>query len=232
MGRSGLTFNLDYYTEVQDLSYLVEHLNTSMGPRRAERFGELNARICEMVEDFGLVSFETLAVEDKRSMVRLQRVLDKATGYIYVGNSEGDEGQDGMNDPIRSGPATENQQAGAEHLRDVRMPDRSDIRSSAHEPQPGTQRGTAATAGALFGSADRGAPPGWGSAADVQERWVDHPEAWEEIEIKERNEVMQRWRKQQQQEAGAGDGTLSADQEGRQRKAEKEASVGPVVEHA
>lgn len=53
-----LDFNLDFYTEVQDLSYL-ENALTSSSPR----FKELNMVICSLVEDFGLVGFETLAVE-------------------------------------------------------------------------------------------------------------------------------------------------------------------------
>jgi hypothetical protein len=51
-------FNLDFYTEVQDLSYLHNLLSTSH-----PRFSALNEAICDLVEDFGLVAFETLAVE-------------------------------------------------------------------------------------------------------------------------------------------------------------------------
>ena len=53
-------FKLDFYAQVQDLSYLLDHLNTS---HRTKRYRALNAAICELIEDFGLVSFETLAVE-------------------------------------------------------------------------------------------------------------------------------------------------------------------------
>lgn len=37
-----------------------------------------------LIEDYGLVGFETLAVEDKSSMIHLTRVIDRATGYIFV----------------------------------------------------------------------------------------------------------------------------------------------------
>jgi len=53
-------FNLDYYTEVQDLSQLSVLLDKDP---RMTRFGDLNKAICEIVEDYGLVGFETLAVE-------------------------------------------------------------------------------------------------------------------------------------------------------------------------
>lgn len=143
---------------------MLDHLKTSQGPRRSSRFSELNERICELIEDFGLVSFETLAVEDKRSMLRLQRVLDKATGYVYV----------------------EKQVKGKEE----EMP--SDVKLNGNNA---SKRGTAASAGALFTVADRGVPLGWGSAADVQERWIDHRDDWENFEITERKEMEERWSK-------------------------------------
>jgi len=74
-----LDFNLDFYTEVQELSYLENILNQD-----SPHFSKLNMTICSLVEDFGLVGFETLAVEDKASMINLTRVIDRATGYIFV----------------------------------------------------------------------------------------------------------------------------------------------------
>jgi hypothetical protein len=71
------------------LSYLLEYLNQS---HRTKRYSTLNAAICELVEDFGLVSFETLAIEvspfqtliqDKRSMARLLEAIDRAGGYMF-----------------------------------------------------------------------------------------------------------------------------------------------------
>ncbi|BGP17133.1 hypothetical protein JCM10213_005245 [Rhodosporidiobolus nylandii] len=80
LGQAGdLPFNLDFYTEVQDLSYLLPLLERD---QRTQRFGELNRIICDIVEEFGLVGFETLAVEDKDSMLRLVQVIDQALGYV------------------------------------------------------------------------------------------------------------------------------------------------------
>lgn len=100
-----LPFNLDYYTEVQDLSYLLPHLNKEQtsgipGPQITEnkdsaadteedaptsKFAALNQAIVELVEDFALVGFETLAVEDKKSMTVLLRAIDRAGGYAFGG---------------------------------------------------------------------------------------------------------------------------------------------------
>ncbi len=51
-------FNLDFYTEVQDLSYLQNALSQT-----SPRFESLNMELCSLIEDYGLVGFETLAVE-------------------------------------------------------------------------------------------------------------------------------------------------------------------------
>ncbi|KAI0687704.1 hypothetical protein BC835DRAFT_1376068 [Cytidiella melzeri] len=74
-----LDFNLDFYTEVQDLSYLENALSSA-----TPRFAALNVAICSIIEDYGLVGFETLAVEDKESMLHLTRAIDKATGCVFV----------------------------------------------------------------------------------------------------------------------------------------------------
>ncbi|KAI9694122.1 MAG: hypothetical protein M1822_003393 [Bathelium mastoideum] len=82
-------FNLDFYTEVQELSYLLPHLQAeNPGRLGSEKFEGLNKAICELVQDFQLVSFETLAVENKRSMMGLLRAIDRASGYAF-GPAEG-----------------------------------------------------------------------------------------------------------------------------------------------
>jgi hypothetical protein len=83
---SPLPFNLDFYTEVQDLSYLLPKLEEESAV--GAKFQGLNTAIVELVESFGLVGFETLAVEDKRSMMHLLQVIDRAGGYAF-GGAEG-----------------------------------------------------------------------------------------------------------------------------------------------
>ena len=82
-----LPFNLDFYTEVQDLSHLLPHM-AAESPIISSKFEGLNKAIVELVEEFGLVSFETLAVEDKRSMMTLMQAIDRAGGYAF-GGAEG-----------------------------------------------------------------------------------------------------------------------------------------------
>ncbi len=98
---------------------------------RHPKFEGLNNAVIELVEDFGLVSFETLAVEDKKSMMTLLQAIDRAGGYAF-GSAEG------ANDTVW---------------------------------QVAMREG--------FGKM---------SVQDVQERWVDYREEWDEKERKELEE--------------------------------------------
>ncbi|XP_068773486.1 GPN-loop GTPase 2 isoform X1 [Struthio camelus] len=73
-------FNLDYYTEVLDLSYLVDHLASDPFFRNYRR---LNEKLVEVIEDYSLVSFVPLNVQDKESMRRVMQAVDKANGYSF-----------------------------------------------------------------------------------------------------------------------------------------------------
>ena len=124
-----LAFNLDFYTEVQDLSHMLPLLESDS---RLKKYAKLNEAIVELVDGFGLVSFETLAVEDKLSMTHMLQAIDRASGYVF-GEAEG-------------------------------------------------------AGDSVWTLAVRG---GWGvgmSAQDVQERWVDHREAYDEFERQELEE--------------------------------------------
>ncbi|OCF45462.1 cytoplasmic protein [Kwoniella heveanensis CBS 569] len=139
-----LPFDLSYYTEVQDLSYLLEKLDSEP---RAAKFGKLNKAMVELVDGFGLVGFETLAVEDKSSMINLVRLVDKMTGYIFVPHSDEDDGTNAIN--------------------------------------------TQALFGSIAGLSGRRQ-----DVRDVQERWLDNKEAYDEWEREE-------WRKEGEERARA-----------------------------
>lgn len=83
-----LPFNLDYYTDVDELSHLLPALEEESPALRSEKFGRLNQAITDVIERFGLVRFEVLAVENKKSMMHLLRVIDRAGGYVF-GSAEG-----------------------------------------------------------------------------------------------------------------------------------------------
>lgn len=78
--ESRLQFNLDFYTEVLDLGYLLAALDETPG---LGRYAKLNAALVGMVEDYGLVSFRPLDVNSTASLMRLKNAVDKANGYVY-----------------------------------------------------------------------------------------------------------------------------------------------------
>ncbi|POR39101.1 GPN-loop GTPase 2, partial [Tolypocladium paradoxum] len=83
-----LPFNLEYYTDVDDLTYMTPYLEAESPALRSEKFGRLNEAIAKMIESYGLVRYEVLAVENKKSMMHLLRVIDRAGGYVF-GGAEG-----------------------------------------------------------------------------------------------------------------------------------------------
>jgi len=128
-----LAFNLDFYTEVQDLTHMLPLLEEDP---RLKRYAKLNETIVDLVDSFGLVSFETLAVEDKLSMTHMLQAVDRAGGYAF-GEAEG-------------------------------------------------------AGDSVWALATRG---GWGvgmSAQDIQERWIDNREEYDEFERKQMEEQAER----------------------------------------
>ncbi|RCI08403.1 hypothetical protein L249_8959 [Ophiocordyceps polyrhachis-furcata BCC 54312] len=83
-----LPMNLDFYTDVDDLSYLTPYLEAESPVMRSEKFGRLNEAIANMIESYGLVRYVALAVENKQSMTQLLRIIDRAGGYVF-GSAEG-----------------------------------------------------------------------------------------------------------------------------------------------
>jgi GPN-loop GTPase len=97
-----LPFNLDFYTEVHDLEYLLPYLNAELdgkdvsvdhpdevAPEELQdqpegKFTALNRAITSLVADFALVAFEPLCVEDKATMAALLASADKATGHVFA----------------------------------------------------------------------------------------------------------------------------------------------------
>ena len=76
-----LGFDISYFTDVQDLKYLIDSMETKEG--KSTRFTKLNQAIAEVVQDFSLVSFLTLNIEDKNSVHNVLKYIDKANGYVF-----------------------------------------------------------------------------------------------------------------------------------------------------
>ncbi|KAF4527506.1 hypothetical protein B566_EDAN016203 [Ephemera danica] len=78
-----LDFGLDFYTEVLDLNYLLDRLDSERGTSKLRK---LNAALVGLVEDYSLVSFLPLAVNDTQTLVKLQAAADKANGWVFGGS--------------------------------------------------------------------------------------------------------------------------------------------------
>ncbi|KAG5417702.1 hypothetical protein I9W82_005338 [Candida metapsilosis] len=89
-GYGSLPFKLDYYTEVQDLHYLTPYLEKESNSILGKKYVRLTELIGELVEEYHLVAFEVLFVENKQSMINLLSVIDKANGYSFGSEIGGD----------------------------------------------------------------------------------------------------------------------------------------------
>ncbi|XP_013787377.1 GPN-loop GTPase 2-like [Limulus polyphemus] len=80
-----LHYNFDFYTDVLDLKFLVDQLADD--PFMA-KFKKLNIALTGIIEDYSLVSFVPLNIQEKRSMFNVLSAADKANGYIFGQNEE------------------------------------------------------------------------------------------------------------------------------------------------
>lgn len=71
---SKLDFNIDFYTDVLDLDYLLELLDD--GPF-TKKYKKLNAAIVELIQDYSLVAFIPLNIQSDRSLLELKNAIDK-----------------------------------------------------------------------------------------------------------------------------------------------------------
>jgi len=77
-----LEFQPQYFLNPINLEYLAESVEESMDPK----FAKATHSLCEILQDFGMITFAPLAVEDAESMAYVVRLADKANGYALSGN--------------------------------------------------------------------------------------------------------------------------------------------------
>ncbi|KAG6494086.1 hypothetical protein ZIOFF_049105 [Zingiber officinale] len=74
-----LVYNLEFYTDVEDLSYLQYHLDQDP---RSSKYRKLTKELCDIIEDFGLVNFSTLDIQASCLFFSLFS-LYSINGYIF-----------------------------------------------------------------------------------------------------------------------------------------------------
>jgi len=80
-----LQFNLDYYTEVLDLDYL---LDTFPEDNYTKKYKRLNEALTGLINDYSLVNFLPVTVKSKERMLAASQVIDKANGYVFGSGEE------------------------------------------------------------------------------------------------------------------------------------------------
>eukprot|EP00811_Abedinium_folium_P001665 NODE_11527_length_1281_cov_3.122184.p1 GENE.NODE_11527_length_1281_cov_3.122184~~NODE_11527_length_1281_cov_3.122184.p1 ORF type:complete len:321 (-),score=121.73 NODE_11527_length_1281_cov_3.122184:206-1168(-) len=79
--QDGLPFRMDYYAGAADLTQLLRTLHTTEHPMSVQ-FKEFNSLMAEVIDDFGLVSFEPLDIQDKEHALRVLARCDAANGHV------------------------------------------------------------------------------------------------------------------------------------------------------
>lgn len=77
-----LAFNLKYYTDAEDLDFLMEDIKSDALFRDMEN---LTKAMCGIIEDFALVSFIPLNIQDTEMALKLVQQVDRGNGYSFSG---------------------------------------------------------------------------------------------------------------------------------------------------
>ncbi|XP_058805359.1 GPN-loop GTPase 2-like [Phymastichus coffea] len=85
--KDKLDFNIDFYTDVLNLDYLLERLNED---NVVPQYVKLNEALISLVQDYSLVTFVPLDISNKTLLLNVKNAVDKANGYIFGGNEPQD----------------------------------------------------------------------------------------------------------------------------------------------
>lgn len=75
-----LQFGIDFYTEVLDLNYLLDCLDTDT---ITSRYKKLNSAFVSIIEDYSLVTFQLVNLYKDESLLNVRKLVDKSSGYVF-----------------------------------------------------------------------------------------------------------------------------------------------------
>lgn len=84
-----LPFNLEFFTDATNLKKGLKHYLDA--EPFGMRYSNLNKALCELLDEFGLVSFLALNIQEKESVYEVIKAVDKSNGYVYGGLTSGNE---------------------------------------------------------------------------------------------------------------------------------------------
>ena len=70
-------YNLDYYTDVLDLEYLLEHMPDDPF---TSKYRSLNTALTGLIADYSLVNFLPVTVKSREMLLAVSQQVDKANG--------------------------------------------------------------------------------------------------------------------------------------------------------
>lgn len=79
---------LDFYTQVQDPTKLLEFFDDQTVHKK---YIKLNQALCQLIEEYSLVGFYPLSIENKDTVLRLAKAIDKCNGCVFGGLERGNE---------------------------------------------------------------------------------------------------------------------------------------------
>lgn len=162
-----LPMDLKYYLEVDDLHMMIplveQEIKYSKNKLGVKNLTRITEALIDLVDDYKLVEFEVLCVEDVRSMISLVRRIDKANGYAFGENEIGGDT-------------------------------------------------TWIEASRLTGTNSAGLSEVWGEDIDLQERWIDKKDEYDELIKKEQEKALEMI-KQREKGLGGAVGELDEDEE-------------------
>eukprot|EP00188_Purpureofilum_apyrenoidigerum_P003220 Plantae.Rhodophyta-Purpureofilum_apyrenoidigerum.ctg33145.p1 GENE.Plantae.Rhodophyta-Purpureofilum_apyrenoidigerum.ctg33145~~Plantae.Rhodophyta-Purpureofilum_apyrenoidigerum.ctg33145.p1 ORF type:complete len:302 (+),score=64.07 Plantae.Rhodophyta-Purpureofilum_apyrenoidigerum.ctg33145:146-1051(+) len=75
-----LGYPIDMFLEVNGLQDIVDHLNSDP---RTKKHAKLNRALVRLIENFNFVNYYPLNIQDKESVFRVAREIDKSNGYSF-----------------------------------------------------------------------------------------------------------------------------------------------------
>ncbi|CDJ66486.1 conserved hypothetical ATP-binding domain-containing protein, putative [Eimeria necatrix] len=84
-------FRLEFYADAYELQPLLEAVQEDPHPL-GRKLMDFSRAVCELVEDFNLVSFYPVCVTDKECMLLVLRVADAANGFALGNYAENERG--------------------------------------------------------------------------------------------------------------------------------------------
>lgn len=80
-----LNYNIDFYTDVLDLGFLVEQMSEDPFTKK---YKKLNSALTDLIQGYSLVTFVPLAIDDKERMMNVKNQVDKANGFCFGSQEE------------------------------------------------------------------------------------------------------------------------------------------------